>query len=270
MTKFKLMSDLHLEFFDRKRYGIADQPVWMPPELPDDKDTVLLLAGDIHVGTQAKPWIEIMCARFKHVIYILGNHEFYHNEFYEVKDTWQYLKMPDNFTFLDDGIQIIDDVRIIGGTLWTDVRDQTKDFGFTVWNGKQRMSDYRVTTINHKRTGQHRMLTPEDTIAAHKDTLDYFKIMLAEPFEGKTIVMTHHLPHEDCVADHFKDNAFNPFYVTNLDYVMDNFNIDVWVHGHTHSNIDIKVHDTRILCNPRGYHGVELNRDFNEDLTFEL
>ena len=258
-----------MEFYDQKRYGIADQPVWMPTETDEDKDTVLLLAGDIHVGAKALPWIEIMCKRFKHVVYILGNHEFYGQEWYKTKEFWGAVR-GHNLTVLDDGMVIIDDVRIVGGTLWTALRDQTDDVGFTVWNGKQSMTDYRVTKINYKKTGQYRRLHPFDTIEAHEHTVEYIKTILETPFDGKTIVMTHHLPHEKCVAERFKGSELNAFFVSNLDYIIENFDIDVWCHGHTHDNVDVEVHGTRILCNPMGYHGVALNQDFNEGLVFEL
>ena len=265
--KFKLLSDLHLEFFDQKRYGVADQPVFQPTPTDEDKDTILLLAGDIHVGKKALPWIEIMCKRFKHVVYILGNHEFYGQEWFKTKDFWTTVNL-DNFTFLDDGMVIFDNVRIIGGTLWTAIRDQTNDVNFTVWNGGQRMTDYRAIKLNYKRTGQYRKLHPFDTVAAHEDTVEYLKTILETPFDGKTIVMTHHLPHMECVHPHFKGAELNAFFVTDLNYIIENFDIDVWCHGHTHTNVDVEVHGTKILCNPMGYHGVELNPDFNENLIF--
>lgn len=82
MTKFKLVSDLHLEF-----YKEGDE-VYRPPVEKDDANTVLLLAGDIHVGTKALPWIEEMTKRYRHVVYVLGNHEFYGQEWYKTLDFW--------------------------------------------------------------------------------------------------------------------------------------------------------------------------------------
>jgi len=267
--KFKLLSDLHLEFCDRKRYGLKDQPYFKPTPTDEDKDTVLLLPGDIHTGMKAQPWLEDMCKQFKHVVYVLGNHEFYGNEWYKVKDYWAKVDVADNFTFLDDGVLFLDDVRVIGGTLWTAVRGQTDNYAFTVWNGSQRMTDYKVTKINHKRTGNYRKLHPGDTIEAHYDTVNYLKFILETPWDGKTIVMTHHLPHNKCIQPQWEGSDLNAFFVTDLDYIINNFNINVWVHGHTHDNIDINVHGTRILCNPMGYHGVALNQDFNEGLVFD-
>ena len=128
------------------------------------------------------------------------------------------------------------------------------------------MTDYQVTTV--KEYGKVRRLNVEDTDKAHRKTANYIREELQKPWKGKTIVMTHHLPHPLCVAERFKGDSLNTFFMTDLDYIIRNFDIDVWVHGHTHNNVDITVHNTRILCNPMGYHGVQLNQDFDEGLTF--
>jgi len=263
--KFKLVSDLHLEFYGaRPFYRQEAQPVWEPPVCEDDKDTVLLLPGDIHVGFKALPWLNKMCERFHDVVYLLGNHEFYNHEVNDVRNFWKNENgYPDNFTFLDDGILFIEGIRIIGGTLWTQVTDP-----HMVWMGPKRMTDYQLTTIREH--GQVRKMNVQDTNRMHFETINYIRDEVQKPYEGKTIVMTHHLPHPLCVHERFVGDALNAFFMTDLDHIIRNFDIDVWCHGHTHNNVDVVVHDTRILCNPMGYHGVCLNQDFNKDLTFEL
>jgi UDP-2,3-diacylglucosamine pyrophosphatase LpxH len=266
MTKFKLLSDLHLEFYDKRIPGglIKQHKPWVPEPRDDDKDTVLLLAGDIHVGKKGEEWINRMCKRFKEVIYIAGNHEFYGNEYYEVLDHWNNKNQEGNFTFLNDDTCIVDDVRIFGATLWTNVTD-----AFNVWNGKKMMTDYKVIKFNHMRNGQLRKLNVQDTNNFHLETIQKLQQWLQIPWKGKTIVMTHHLPHPLCTHPKWEGNNLNDFFVTNLDNIIERFDIDYWVHGHTHDNVDVKVHGTRILCNPMGYHGIQLNQDFNGDCTFE-
>lgn len=268
MTKFKLMSDLHLEFFDRPRYGVPEQPCWEPTPNDQDKDTVLLLAGDIHVGTAAWPWIKKMCKRYKEVVYILGNHEFYTKKYNETINQWRELQLDpeyaETFTFLhnDCYINFDDGFRIFGATLWTRVTDP-----FMIWRGAQIMNDYNV--IIDDRYGL-KTLTVDDTNQYHTETIELLEKFLNQRFDGKTIVMTHHLPHELCVHKQFENSPLNDYFRTDLDWLINKYDIDYWVHGHTHNNVDIHVGKTRILCNPRGYHGVALNRDFNEDLTFNV
>jgi predicted phosphodiesterase len=256
--KFKLLSDLHLEFYN------ADKFMWKPEVTDEDKDIVLLLAGDIHVGGKAEPWIREMCERFKTVVYILGNHEFYHREMNHIRDFWRDVEMPDNFIFLDDDMLILDNVRILGGTLWTHVADP-----FLIWQAKQAMADYQIIRIVDP-LGRNQRMNVGDTNKLHAETLRCFRDDFEMGWAGQTIVMTHHLPHPKCVATRFIGNNLNNFFMTDLDDFIAEHDIDVWVHGHTHDNVDVEVHGTRILCNPMGYHGREMNKDFNEGLTFEL
>jgi Icc-related predicted phosphoesterase len=237
--KFKLLSDLHLEFYNRYR------------------------GGDIHVGKKAEPWIKKMCRRFKEVIYIHGNHEYYGNEYYDVLDFWQNVDMPKNFTFLQDNYCAIGNVRIFGACLWTDVTD-----AFNVWHGRKMMTDYNVIKFNHMKNGQLRKLNVQDTNNFHQETVQKLQQWLQVPWKGKTIVMTHHLPHPACTHEKWKGNNLNDFFMTDLEHIIERFDIDVWCHGHTHDNVDVKVHGTRILCNPMGYHGIQLNQEFDEGLIF--
>ena len=262
--RFKLLSDLHLEFYSRYRGGMFKQTKpWIPTPEPEDQDTVLLLAGDIHVGPKGLEWIERMAKRFLHVVYIAGNHEFYNQEYYETLDFWQDVEL-DNFTFLEQDYMIIEDVRIFGAVLWTNVTD-----GFNIWHGSRSMNDYQVIKFNHMRSGYIRKLNVQDTNNIHLETVKNLRKWLETPWEGKTIVMTHHLPHPLCVHEKWKGSNLNDFFMTNLDDIIEQYDIDYWVHGHTHDNVDVEVHGTRILCNPMGYHGVQLNQDFNEGLTFD-
>ena len=65
---FRILSDLHLEFTENTFDVIPSE---------NDKDTCLILAGDIHVGTRATKRIREWSKGFKYIIYIAGNHEYY-------------------------------------------------------------------------------------------------------------------------------------------------------------------------------------------------
>jgi hypothetical protein len=38
-----------------------------------------------------------------------------------------------------------------------------------------------------------------------------------------------------------------------LDYLIERSGVPLWVHGHTHFNVDYQIGSTRILTNQRGY-----------------
>lgn len=45
--------------------------------------------------------------------------------------------------------------------------------------------------------------------------------------------------------------------------------IDLWLHGHTHTAFDYKLGKTRVLCNPRGYEPGE-HTGYNPKLRLDL
>lgn len=257
--KFKLVSDLHLEFCK----GVNE---WTPPKTDEDKNTVLLLAGDINTGVKAYEWILDRAEQFKAVFYILGNHEFYGNEYHKVRKQWKEIEKPDNFFFLDNTTVIYEGVKIIGTTLWTDPYDQGDET--TVWYGKLYMSDYRVTKINDR--GTYRKLHPMDTRLAHFDAVRFIKKELEKWDDMPTLIMTHHLPTKKCVHAQFEGDRFNPFFMTELIQLMMDYRIDAWVHGHTHTNVDEIVINTRVMCNPGGYPYHDVNPGFDEGFTFNV
>ena len=55
-----------------------------------------------------------------------------------------------------------------------------------------------------------------------------------------------------------KDVLVNGAYSSDLsEFIQDRPQIKLWTHGHTHDVFDYMVGATRIVCNPRGYHGHE-------------
>ena len=76
--KVRIYSDMHL---DHQIYPNGDiSHLWYPPVLPDDKDTILILAGDLWIGTKfieyaGQSWISILAQRFKKILVVLGNHD---------------------------------------------------------------------------------------------------------------------------------------------------------------------------------------------------
>jgi len=54
------------------------------------------------------------------------------------------------------------------------------------------------------------------------------------------------------------------------DFILDNENIKVWVHGHMHDPVDYMIGETRVLANPRGYIPWELGNGFDPNFTFEV
>jgi len=238
--KLRILNDLHLEF------GNLDVP-----ELPEDNETVLILAGDIHTGTNATDFIATLLTRFAHVVYILGNHEFYHNDMTSVRLFWQQtMKYHHNLHVLDPGTLELEGLRIIGATLWTGTNDPQLNMF---------MNDFACIHLNGK------VLTTEATRELFLIDLDYIRAELEKPFEGKTIVVTHHAPIEECVRPRWIGHFLNPCFHSRLNFLFHDYDIDMWIHGHMHDTVDIQYEGTHIYANPRGYAGYEENPNFETE-----
>jgi predicted phosphohydrolase len=258
MSVIRLWSDLHLEF----RHYVFNH-IHIPHE--DDKDTILLLAGDIGIGTASIPFIEEMCKHFKYVLMVAGNHEYYSNDFEKVNADFQSYELntaPKNFHFLYNDSRIIDGVRFLGGTMWT-------DFGkgdiLTMQSARRMMADYTEIYC------QGSPITPHFILREHDRFMDFLIAKFDEPFDGKTVVMTHHNPGNSVRRSTRSADRLDACYFADLEQMIGNYNVaDLWVCGHCHQNFDYLINETRVVCNPDGYYDLEVNKDFDRNLIIEL
>lgn len=254
--KILLLSDLHNEF------GFLVNP----SDKYETEADVIVLAGDIHIGVKGLQWALDVFDKSKRIIYITGNHEYYENDITEVdKELKELASNSDNATFLNGDKVTIDNVRFLGGCLWTDfnLMGTHRNFGATKLAARS-MNDYRVVRKDGKR------LEPNDTINIHKTMLASVIEELERPFTGKTVLISHHLLSEQSVTPKYKGDELNTAYASNLEYLMRDYNIDVAMHGHVHSSHDYMCYNTRVVANPRGYYRHEENPDFNKQFIIEI
>ena len=269
--KISLVSDVHLEFGYQEMEG-GDVLI-----LAGDMCEARTLAKQLH-STRVLPYTPGKmnaydffyheCAKYKQVFYVMGNHEHYHGRF---DKTYNELKrtMPANVTVLENEIVEYEGVVFLGATLWTDLN---KGDPITVHSIKSFMNDYRVIQNFYPETGLYHKLTPEATVKAHRYTKQYFKLMLEEHRSKPVVVITHMAPSFASVNEKYiRDTTMNGGYASELsEFILDNENIKVWVHGHMHDPIDYMIGETRVLSNPRGYVGHEDTSAFNPTLMFEV
>ena len=253
--KLQIMSDLHLEFS-------AFEPI------SSDAD-VIILAGDIAKGDKGVFWAREAFPG-KPVVYVPGNHEFYGTQRKEtlamihIAGRQTGVHVLDKNEFILDGET--DSVRFLGCTLWTDFLlfgEEKKKMA--MYDGQIFLNDFRVI-----QEGDRGHFCAQHSIELHEQSLAWLKSKLDEPFDGKTVVVTHHLPSRLSVAERFKDSSISACFASELDSLFGK--IDLWVHAHTHDNFDYVANGTRVVCNPRGYvtyQGTE-NFDFNPNLVIEV
>lgn len=257
--KIRFYSDLHLEFGK-----------FRPPD-PRDSDTILVLAGDIGVKLGAMAFIEREAPKYRDVIYVAGNHEFYNGNYPEVLERLRNVCHIPNFHFLENRAVVIDNVKFLGATLWTDMKN---DDWFVKNTIKRRMNDFQcirndsTKTYNKKRQCY---FTPEYAYVLHKQTLDFFEKELSND-QMKTVIVTHHSPTLDG-TDHERYGLSDMTYAyyTPLEYIMERYDhLTHWVFGHTHKTLDNEYFGTRVLSNPRGYLGHEVNPNFRPNWEIDV
>lgn len=249
--KLYILSDLHLEF-----------STFEPPATDAD---VIVLAGDI-----GKAALGIFWARSafpdKQIVFVPGNHEFYNYERVETLARMRSIALEEDVHLLDGNEVVISGVRFLGCTLWTDFMlfGEAKKAD-AMYEGRIFLNDFRVIQEEDKIP-----FSPARSIELHEQSLAWLKAKLDEPFDGKTIVVTHHLPSEQSVVDRFKDSLLSACFASELGYLFGK--MDLWIHGHTHDNLDYEVNGTRIICNPRGYvtYSGQENFDFKPALVVEV
>jgi hypothetical protein len=118
------------------------------------------------------------------------------------------------------------------------------------------MMDYRAT-VNDQ--AGYRKLKPADTCERHRQTIDYIKQIVAEHKDKKCVVVGHHSPSFQSVHEQYKSEyIMNGAYHSDLTNIMlDNPQIKLWTHGHTHHPFDYVIGECRVICNPRGYDNYE-------------
>ncbi|KNZ30798.1 MAG: metallophosphoesterase [Methylibium sp. NZG] len=278
--KLLVLSDLHLEFADMAVPAGADFDV-------------AVLAGDIVCpGSNALAWARRASTleRAKAVVLVPGNHEYYDgvmpDELAAMRraardDARRSISPPAHL--LDGDVAVIDGVRFLGCTLWTDfeLRIDTADGPVSdVARGmaaaRRSMVDYRTIDVvdpaPQDGARSTRKLTPEDTLALHRTQRAWLQRALAEPFDGPTVVVTHHGPHRGSLASHFAADCVSTAFISELPPSF--FDVpSLWIHGHTHASFDYRVGRCRVLCNPRGYisaKGLPENPRFNAGLVVQV
>jgi Icc-related predicted phosphoesterase len=192
--------------------------------------------------------------KYKKVFMVIGNHEHYRGRFDKTYDELKSM-LPDNVTLLEKECFEYEGVLFLGATLWTDLN---KGDPITVYTIKNFMNDYKVIQNFYADKGLYHKLTPEHTISEHRKTKEYFKFVLEENRAKKNlpvVVITHMAPSFQSVNEKFKhETTTNGGYASELsEFILDNPEIKVWIHGHMHDGVDYMIGDTRVVANPRGY-----------------
>jgi predicted phosphodiesterase len=247
--RLHILCDLHLEFG--------------PVEIPATNADVVILAGDMHVGTKGATWA-LQQFPTTPIIYLMGNHEFYHNALPTLTGTIQRGTAGTHLHLLENSAVEINGYTFLGCTLWSDF-SIAADPEAAMRVAEERMNDYRIITNSNEK----RALCARDTAEMHKESVVWLTDHLAECDPERTIVVTHHSPSQRSEAPYNSGSPLGPAFTSNLDALIERSGVPLWIHGHTHYNVDYRIGSTRVLSNQRGYPG-EPCKGFDPGMVVEM
>lgn len=245
--KIIYISDIHLEFL--KKYPKIENK--------DYENTILCLLGDIgYIRSEIyKEFINYCSKIFKKVLVIFGNHEFY-DKCHTIEENKNYIKENLKFTnvyFLDNKSIIINNIKFIGCTLWSNIDPKISHY----------ISDYyNIKSLKYT-----------DTIVFFNESKNYIldELKKAKKDNIKCILLTHHGTHYLCNGKYKDSQLGSAFFSTIHELVGYDDTLLACINGHTHQNIDTKIPNTniRLLSNCVGYETENLNYNINKFLFCE-
>ncbi len=241
-----IISDLHLDFWaEEKRDPFED----VASELK--ALDLIILAGDVSNKPKVNwaPSLQRIAEYAPNgLIYVVpGNHDFYNFRF-DGEDQLAEIAASNGALLAQKRKIEVGAVRFLCATLWTDME---LGLGYDV-NSREasaRMNDYRLIRIGAKR---FKKLRPWETVLRHRDHLEWLEAELAVPFDGKTVVVTHHAPHPD-ILQSAGVRGLEAVYASDLGDQIQRFQPDLWCYGHYHKGRDLTIGSTQVMNISLGY-----------------
>jgi len=276
----QLLSDLHLE----------SDPLFRA--VPAPGADLLVLAGD--VGSYQKrrdgsvmPEPDWGLQRFSPlpqyagwpvpVLFVPGNHEY---DALDLDEAHQALRRTCDrlgIQWLERETTVIDGVRFVGTTLWSDydalaavdippnVPAKGKAAGRAAAGAevnvsteterlRQRERAFRAANFYLAKMAGQRAGALFDAAAMRELALEcqaWLRGALAQPFDGRTVVVTHFAPTLHSADPRYGLSPGTAGFCNALDALLPL--ADLWLHGHLHCPTDVQIGRCRVVANPLGY-----------------
>lgn len=230
---YQIISDIHIPEDE-------DSPNWR--KCLEVSAPYLIIAGD--VGRLEKfdkysSFIKNICAEYKQVFLVAGNHEFYSN-----KEEYDFLNMKliklasdiSNLTYLNNNyVDMPGNIRIYGCTLWSHIDTNTAP----------KMLPIKVMKNNYADSGWMNM-------KHFYDKYHLTQAIFKAGRENKRLIVVSHYPptKQGTVTDEHLKSPYLNWYSNDMDTFLTKEQVYVWIYGHTHINNDyLNSFNTRIVSN---------------------
>ncbi|SEH87634.1 metallophosphoesterase [Tardiphaga sp. OK245] len=254
--KIQIFSDAHIDYPGSRG---------LPPLIPGVQ--AVLVAGDVCEGL-IRSLTELREAYPKpvEIVVVAGNHEFYRSVWPDEVRNGQGAAAVLGVHFLEDEAIAIGKLRIIGATLWTDY----ELFGPVLREPAMRtayntMSDHKRITWQKSPWLRFR---PHEARMLHQSSRAFIQAQLATAHNGPTLVLSHHACCIEAIDPNFREDMISAAYASDLRELVDDYQPEFWVSGHTHYSMDLQRGRTRLISNPIGY--AHNNQHFDPLFTVEI
>ena len=235
VVRLYVLSDLHLE-----------RQEFTPPAVDAD---VVVLAGDISVGTRGVEWAREW-ADGRPMLYVVGNHELYGHSMPALIDEMRECAAGSSIHVLENEELVIDGVRFLGCTLWSDFEfDGSERRAAAMLLSERVVNDYGQIRIG----SDGRALAPDDTRRLHLSSRAWLQQRLAQDHPGPTVVVTHHAPLIRSRPSSPVLRSLAGAFASDVTSLMGGDRVALWIFGHTHRVADLELNGTHVVSNPRGY-----------------
>jgi len=221
-----IVADLHLDLWlasGRDPFAALD---------PDDLSQLdaLIIVGDLSDKPKVR-WPHALDHIAKYVDprktwIVPGNHDYYHHTL-DGDERLASICYEKGVNFAQKRVIVVGETRYLCCTLWTNFAlEGAAEFGMN--DAAKRMNDYRY--IRMAKSGYGR-IRPLDTARVHSDHRAWLEAQLAEHYEGRTVVVTHHAPLPACLPD---DYPVPSAYASDLSHIIERHSPQEWFYGHAH------------------------------------
>lgn len=235
--KIQIASDLHLEF-DSQREWLENSPLAVSGD-------VLVLAGDISIWMEPITWndwfLDWATSNYKYVVMVHGNHSFYRNgDLARVKNGLVETIYP-NLYYGYNASVVLDGVEFVLSPLWSNI-DMSLEFYI-----RQAMSDFKCIKYDEQ------VLSVRHYNKLHRECVAFLEEAFKEEPTYPRVVVTHHAPSLSLESPKHQASLLSSAFVSDLDHLIEKSKATYWIYGHTHTNIQGKVGETKLVTNQLGY-----------------
>ena len=251
--KIQYASDLHLEFTQNTYFLQANK---IKP-----KAEILVLAGDIYLfckNTDTVKFFDYLSETFKQVYWLPGNHEYYHSDIIRYHK-FKANPIRHNIRVVNNKVVSIEGVNLIFSTLWSYITPPNE------LSIKSHVSDFSVISID----GED--FRPKHFNQLHNESLEFITTELEKRKTEKNVVITHHVPTLMNYSEEYKKNSLNEAFVVELYDLIEKYQPECWIYGHSHYNApEFNIGKTKLLTNQLGYVSMDEHKSFRLDAYINI